>query len=118
MLPRTRYTKSGNVSIAYQVLGEGPIDLVYTHGWISNVEYAWENPDCARFLRHLASFSRLFRFDKRGTGLSDRDVALSTLEQRVDDIRAVMDAVGSERGSTVRQFRRCLHVGDVCRRAS
>jgi pimeloyl-ACP methyl ester carboxylesterase/class 3 adenylate cyclase len=99
MLSRTRYTKSGNVSIAYQVTGEGPIDLVFTHGWISNVEYAWENPDCARFLRHLASFSRLIRFDKRGTGLSDRDVGLSTLEQRVDDIRAVMDAVGSERAA-------------------
>jgi pimeloyl-ACP methyl ester carboxylesterase len=99
MPARTLYTKSGNVSIAYQVIGEGPIDLVYAAGWISNVEYAWENPDYARFLRHLASFSRLIRFDKRGTGLSDRDVGLSTLEQRVDDIRAVMDAVGSERAA-------------------
>src|SRR5262245_32321416 len=99
MLPRTRYTKSGNVSIAYQVVGEGPIDLVYSPGWISNVEYRWENPDYARFLRRLASFSRLILFDKRGTGLSDRDVGLSTLEQRVDDIRAVMDAVGSEKAA-------------------
>jgi pimeloyl-ACP methyl ester carboxylesterase len=96
MPPRTQYTKSCNVSIAYQVIGEGPIDLVYASGWLSNVEYAWENPDYARFLRRLASFSRLIVFDKRGTGLSDRDVGLSTLEQRVDDIRAVMDAAGSE----------------------
>src|SRR5688572_1604757 len=96
MSPRTQYTKSGNVSIAYQVIGEGLIDLVYASGWLTNVEYAWENPDYARFLRRLASFSRLIIFDKRGTGLSDRDVGLSTLEQRVDDIRAVMDAAGSE----------------------
>src|SRR5262245_23926370 len=86
-------------SIAYQVVGEGPIDLVYSPGWISNVEYRWENPDYARFLRRLASFSRLILFDKRGTGLSDRDVGLSTLEQRVDDIRAVMDAAGSEKAA-------------------
>ncbi|HEY7749155.1 MAG TPA: alpha/beta hydrolase [Aestuariivirgaceae bacterium] len=99
MPPRTLYTKSGNVSIAYQVVGEGPFDLIYAPGWISNVEYAWESPDYARFIRNLASFSRLIRFDKRGTGLSDRDVGLSTLEQRVDDIRAVMDAVGSERAA-------------------
>jgi pimeloyl-ACP methyl ester carboxylesterase len=99
MLPRTQYTKSGKVSIAYQVTGEGPVDLVCAPGWISNVEYAWENPAYARFLRHLGSFSRLIMFDKRGTGLSDRDVALSTLEQRVDDIRAVLDAAGSERAA-------------------
>jgi pimeloyl-ACP methyl ester carboxylesterase len=99
MLPRTQYTKSGKVSIAYQVIGEGQIDLVYSPGWISNVEHRWENPDYARFLRRLASFSRLILFDKRGTGLSDRDVGLSTLEQRVDDIRAVMDAAGSEKAA-------------------
>jgi pimeloyl-ACP methyl ester carboxylesterase len=80
-------------------MGEGPIDLVIAHGWVSHLEYAWENPDCARFFRRLASFSRLIRFDRRGMGLSDRDVGPSTLEERVDDIRAVMDAAGSKRAA-------------------
>src|SRR4029453_2539880 len=99
MAPRTQYTKSGNVSIAYQVTGEGPIDLVYAHGWLSHLEYAWESPDYARFLRRLSSFSRLIRFYLRAMGLSDRAVGPSTLEERVDDIRAVMDAAGSERAA-------------------
>ena len=99
MPPRTQYTKSGNVSIAYQVWGNGPIDLVYAQGWISNVEYAWENPDIARHLMRLGTFARIMRFDRRGMGLSDRDVKSLTLEERVDDIRAVMDAVGSERAA-------------------
>jgi pimeloyl-ACP methyl ester carboxylesterase/class 3 adenylate cyclase len=99
MIPQTQYAKCGRLSIAYQVLGSGPIDLVYAHGWVSHLEYAWENPDYARFFRRLASFSRLIMFDRRGMGLSDRDVGPSTLEERVDDIRAVMDAVGSERAA-------------------
>src|SRR5215467_2903306 len=99
MPPRTQYTKSGNVSVAYQVLGDGPIDLVFAQGWLSNVEYAWESPHYARFIARLAAFSRLIRFDRRGMGMSDRDVGHSTLEERVDDIRAVMDAVGSERAA-------------------
>ena len=99
MPPRTRYTKSGTLSIAYQVSAGGPIDLVQAHGWISNVEYAWENPDCARFMTRLGTFSRFIRFDRRGMGLSDRDVTSMTLEERVDDIRAVMDAAGSERAA-------------------
>ncbi len=99
MPPRTQYTKSGNVSIAYQVLGNGPIDLVYAQGWITNVEYALENPDYARFLMRLGTFSRFVRFDRRGMGLSDREVTSLTLEERVDDIRAVMDAIGSERAA-------------------
>jgi pimeloyl-ACP methyl ester carboxylesterase len=99
MAPLTQYTKCGNLSIAYQVVGDGPIDLVYAHGWVSHLEYAWESPDYARFFRRLAGFSRLIRFDRRGMGLSDRDVGPSTLEERVDDIRAVMDAVGSERAA-------------------
>ena len=70
--PKTQFTRSGDVHIAYQVLGEGPFDLVYVPGWISHVELAWEEPTLARFLRRLASFSRLIMFDKRGTGLSDR----------------------------------------------
>jgi class 3 adenylate cyclase len=99
MEPETRYTKSGDFNIAYQVVGEGPLDLVYVSGWISNVELAWEEPTYARFLRRLASFSRLITFDKRGTGLSDPVPlnALPTLEERMDDLRAVLDAVGSER---------------------
>jgi pimeloyl-ACP methyl ester carboxylesterase len=69
---KTKYTRSGDIHIAYQVVGEGPLDLVYVPGWVSHVELAWEEPTLARFLRRLASFSRLIAFDKRGTGLSDR----------------------------------------------
>ena len=98
MVPRTRYARSGKVNIAYQVIGDGPLDLVFVPGWVSHVELAWEEPERARFLRRLASFSRLITFDKRGTGLSDRvpDDQLPTLEVRMDDLRAVMDAVGSQ----------------------
>jgi class 3 adenylate cyclase len=97
MQPTTHYAKSGDVHIAYQVVGDGPIDLVYVQGWVSHLEHAWEYPPLARCLRRLASFSRLIRLDKRGTGLSDRTPELPTLEQRMDDVRAVLDAVGSER---------------------
>ncbi len=101
MLSQTRYARSGNLNIAYQVLGEGPIDLVYVPGWVSHVEETWEIPSLARFVDRLASFSRLILFDKRGTGMSDRVAldALPTLEERMDDVRAVMDAVGSERAA-------------------
>ena len=101
MIPQTRYARSGKVNIAYQVTGEGPLDLVYVPGWVSHVELRWEEPEHARFLRRLASFSRLITFDKRGTGLSDRvpDDQLPTLETRMDDLRAVMDAVGSTRAA-------------------
>jgi pimeloyl-ACP methyl ester carboxylesterase len=91
------YAQSGDVNIAYEVTGSGPIDVVFVSGWISHLELAWDDPDFARFLRRLGSFSRLIRFDKRGTGLSDRVAGMPTLEQRMDDVRAVMDAVGSER---------------------
>jgi class 3 adenylate cyclase len=89
------------VHIAYQVLGSGPFDLVYSPGWVSHIELALEDPLQGRFLRRLASFARLILFDKRGTGLSDRvpDDQLPTLEQRMDDLRVVMDAVGSERAA-------------------
>jgi pimeloyl-ACP methyl ester carboxylesterase len=97
--PETRYTKSGNVNIAYQVIGDGPLDLVFVMGWVSHLDYFWEDPSLTRFLKRLASFSRLILFDKRGTGLSDRVAELPTLEQRMDDVRAVMDAVGSERAA-------------------
>lgn len=101
MIPKTRYARSGRVNIAYQVVGDGPLDLVFVPGWVSHVELSWEDPDRARFLRRLASFSRLIIFDKRGTGLSDRvpDDQLPTLETRMDDLRAVMDAIGSQRAA-------------------
>ena len=96
--PETMYARSGDVNIAYQVIGDAPLDLVFVMGWVSHLEYFWREPSFARFLLRLASFSRLILFDKRGTGLSDRVPInqLPTLEQRMDDVRAVMDAVGSE----------------------
>jgi pimeloyl-ACP methyl ester carboxylesterase len=97
--PETRYARSGDVSIAYQVVGEGPFDVVFVPGSVSNVEYGWEEPSLARFYELLASFSRLILFDKRGTGLSDRVKDVPTLETRMDDVRAVMDAAGSERAA-------------------
>jgi pimeloyl-ACP methyl ester carboxylesterase/DNA-binding winged helix-turn-helix (wHTH) protein len=98
-VPETRYVENGDVNIAYQVVGEGDLDVVFVMGWVSHLEYFWKQPLFAAFLNRLASFSRLILFDKRGTGLSDR-VPLSqlpTLEQRMEDVHAVMDAVGSER---------------------
>jgi pimeloyl-ACP methyl ester carboxylesterase len=92
-----RYAHSGDVNIAYQVLGDGPTDLVFVMGWVSHLEYYWREPSFARFLRRLAGFSRLILFDKRGTGLSDPVTQMPTLEQRMDDVRAVLDAVGSRR---------------------
>lgn len=97
--PPTHYARSGDVSIAYQVLGDGPIDLVFVMGWVSHLDYFWQEPSFARFLRRLASFSRLILFDKRGTGMSDRVADLPTLEQRMDDVRAVLEAVGSRRAA-------------------
>jgi pimeloyl-ACP methyl ester carboxylesterase len=94
--PEIRYAHSGDVSIAYSVLGDGPFDLVWTPGALSNLGLTWEDEVRARFLRTLASFSRLVIFDKRGTGLSDRVAGVADLETRMDDIRAVMDAAGSE----------------------
>ncbi|HEX5991285.1 MAG TPA: alpha/beta hydrolase, partial [Thermomicrobiales bacterium] len=99
MPPPTRYAKSGDVSIAYQILGDGSLDLVFVMGWVSHLDMFWEEPRFARFLLRLARFSRLILFDKRGTGLSDRAVGLPPLEQRMDDVRAVMDAVGSQRAA-------------------
>jgi pimeloyl-ACP methyl ester carboxylesterase len=97
--PTTKYAKSGQINIAYQVIGDGPIDLVYIPGWISNIDMMWENQKLANFLISLSKFSRLVIFDKRGTGLSDRAAESSTLEERMDDIRAVMDAVGSKKAA-------------------
>ncbi|MGH2704112.1 MAG: adenylate/guanylate cyclase domain-containing protein [Actinomycetota bacterium] len=95
MYPTTSYAKSGDVSIAYATLGEGPFDLVLIPGFVSHLDLGWDNPRYARFMRRLATFSRVILFDKRGTGLSDRMTDAPTLEQRMDDVRAVMDAVGS-----------------------
>jgi pimeloyl-ACP methyl ester carboxylesterase len=99
VIPETRYAKSGDVNIAYQVIGNGPPDLILVPGWLSNIEVLWDEPAVARFLRRLASFSRLILFDKRGTGLSDRLGDMPDLETRMDDVRAVMDAIGSERAA-------------------
>jgi pimeloyl-ACP methyl ester carboxylesterase len=99
MRHETKYTKTGDLSIAYQVVGHGPLDLVLVHGFVSHLEVAWEEPHLAQFLNRLASFSRLILFDKRGTGLSDPVADPPTFPQRMDDIRAVMDAVGSERAA-------------------
>ena len=98
-LPETRYARSGDVSIAYQVVGDGPFDLVHIPPMVSHVELSWQVPGMAFFNRQLASFSRLVRFDKRGTGMSDPVTGAPTLETRMDDVRAVMDAVGSERAA-------------------
>jgi pimeloyl-ACP methyl ester carboxylesterase len=98
-VPDTRYAKSGDIHIAYQVIGKGPSDLVYVPGFVSHLEHQWQNPRGAHMLQRLASFSRLIMFDKPGTGLSDRRAAIPTLEQRMDDVKAVMDAVGSERAA-------------------
>jgi pimeloyl-ACP methyl ester carboxylesterase/class 3 adenylate cyclase len=93
-VPRTQYTKSGDVQIAYQVVGEGPPDLVFVPGWVSNVDEAWDNLLLQPLLERLSSFCRMVLFDKRGTGASERDVGAPTLEERMDDVGAVMDAAG------------------------
>ncbi|MEQ9169104.1 MAG: alpha/beta fold hydrolase [Fulvivirga sp.] len=97
MRPAAQYTKSGRINIAYQVFGSGSVDLVYIPGWVSNIDWMWACPELVDFLQELGKICRVILFDKRGTGLSDRVVELSTLEERMDDIRAVMDAVGSEK---------------------
>ena len=99
-IPQTRYAKTADgVHVAYQVVGDGPVDVVFVMGWVTNIDAMWDEPAFARFLGRLSSFARLIMFDKRGVGLSDRvpDDRLPDLETRMDDVRAVMDAVGSER---------------------
>jgi pimeloyl-ACP methyl ester carboxylesterase/class 3 adenylate cyclase len=97
--PETRYARSGDLNIAYQVVGDGPFDLVFVPGYVTHMEMQWKIPTFAPFLEELASFSRLIRFDKRGTGMSDRISGAPTLELRMDDVRAVMDAAGSKRAA-------------------
>jgi len=97
MQPETRYARSGDLHIAYQVFGAGSVDLVLVPGFISNVEETWDNPSAARWLGRLGRFARVIAFDKRGTGLSDRTGSVPSLDERMDDARAVMDAARSER---------------------
>jgi class 3 adenylate cyclase len=104
MAPQTRYARSGEVHIAYQVVGEGPLDLVYVPTWISQVEHLWEDSTVARYFERLASFSRLIMFDRRGSGLSDPVAGAPTLEEQMDDVVAVLDACGSERAALFAQF--------------
>lgn len=99
MAPPTRYARLGDAHVAYQVVGDGPVDLVFACYWWSHLEEQWNHPLLATFLDRLAQFSRLILFDKRGTGLSDRVSDLPTLEQRMDDVRAVLEAVGSTRAA-------------------
>jgi class 3 adenylate cyclase/pimeloyl-ACP methyl ester carboxylesterase len=107
--PATKYATSGEYHIAYQTLGEGPPDLVYVPGWISHLDLYWEEPSIARFLGSLASFARLIIFDKRGIGLSDpvAPSAMPNLEERTDDVRAILDAIGSERAALLGQGYGC-----------
>ena len=96
-LPEVRYVSSGDVSIAYQVVGDGPVDVVLVNGWVCSFHPGWERPQIASFYRRLAGIGRLLLFDKRGTGLSDRVRGIAPLEERMDDVRAVMDVVHAER---------------------
>jgi pimeloyl-ACP methyl ester carboxylesterase len=98
-IPATHYVKSDGIHIAYQVLGAGPLDLLFVPGFISNVEAAWRSPDLSAFFRGLASFCRLILFDKRGTGMSDRGSQIFTLEQRMHDVQAILDEVGSKQAA-------------------
>lgn len=97
MKPKTQYTKSGDFNIAYQVIGDGAVDIIYIPGWVSNIDMMWAEPRLAAFLTRLTLFSRLIIFDKRGTGLSDRTDEYSTMEERMDDINAVMEATNSKK---------------------
>ena len=97
--PKTQYARSGDFSIAYQVVGDGPLDLVHIPGLVSHLDHAWTHPKYVRFMRLLSSFARVIVYDKRGTGLSDPFIEPPSVEERIDDTRAVMDAVGSDRAA-------------------
>jgi pimeloyl-ACP methyl ester carboxylesterase len=98
-IPETRYVKSDDVHIAYQVLGKGPLDLLFVPGFVSHIETVWQSSEASAFLRRLASFCRLIIFDKRGVGMSDRGSQIFTLEQRMHDVQAILDEVGSRRAA-------------------
>jgi pimeloyl-ACP methyl ester carboxylesterase len=97
VLPETRYAESGDVNIAYQAIGDGPVDIILVPGVFSHIEFMHELPGYTAFLRRLSSFARVVTFDKRGQGLSDRMAGAPSLEQRMDDVRAIMDIIGSHR---------------------
>ncbi len=101
MVPTTRYARSGDASIAYQVVGDGPLDLLFLAGWLTQLEHLWEEPANRRFLERLTTFGRLILFDSRGTGLSERVLEIYTLEQEARDALAVLDAAGSERAALI-----------------
>jgi pimeloyl-ACP methyl ester carboxylesterase/class 3 adenylate cyclase len=101
MQPETRYAKSGDVHIAYQVFGDGPVDLIMVPGFVSNVETIWDQPDCSRWLLRLAGYARVAIFDKRGTGMSDPVADILGLDQRIDDLRAVMDAANMQQAAVI-----------------
>src|SRR3977135_1591419 len=100
-LPETRYAVSGDINIAYQTMGSGPVDIIMVPGFVSHVEFAHELAGYTAFLRRLSTFARVVAFDKRGQGLSDRISGAPSLEQRMDDVRAVMDDIGSQRAVVV-----------------
>jgi pimeloyl-ACP methyl ester carboxylesterase len=110
VIPAINYASSGDLQIAYQVLGDGPVDVVVAFDWASNIELMWDNPQTERFLRRFASYGRLIFFDMRGVGLSDPVEDLPPLEEWMDDVRAVMDAVGSDRAAFVGHG----HAGQLC----
>jgi len=113
-IPETRYAKSGDVHIAYQVVGDGPFDMVFVPGFVSNVEAVWSSPPRARFLQGLASFCRLILFDKRGTGMSDRTSQIFTLEQRANASAAYLRASASPGAAVaVMQMNREIDVRDI-----
>jgi pimeloyl-ACP methyl ester carboxylesterase len=95
-VPETRYARSGDLQIAYQVVGEGPLDVVLVSSYLSNIELFWELPSYSRFLERLSSFSRLILFERRGSGMSDGIAGATPLEEQIDDVQAVIDALGSE----------------------
>ena len=100
-MTEVRFARSGDVDVAYRVVGDGPVDLVYAQGSYTHLEIYWELPQFRRYCERLAEFTRLILFDKRGMGMSDRVPGATTLEERMDDIRAIMDAVGSERAAVM-----------------
>src|SRR5262249_45825253 len=101
ILPETRYAQSGDFSIAFQVMGEGPVDIIVIPGLFSHIEFMHELPGYTAFLRRMSAYARVVTFDKRGQGLSDRMAGAPTLEERMDDVRAIMDAIGSRRAVLV-----------------
>jgi hypothetical protein len=113
-MPETRYAHSGDISIAYQTMGHGPLDIVIVPGSISHVEFNHELPGFTAFLHRLSKFARVVTFDKRGQGLSDRVSGVPSLEERMDDVRAVMDAIGSQRAVLLGFLRGQPHEHIVC----